>query len=152
MHSEMPQMLASSYASSTTTADLLGAAGLAQRRIPVGNAVNPNVAAMLQQLQPQKEPVQMANQTRVIRVYVADTDENLEVEKRLLYTGDEKLTDATDQELFYDVPINDLLSKHNEFRKTITDKKQSEKFGRDVKLEPIRIRDLKMTIVTIASF
>ena len=94
----------------------------------------------------------MANQTRIICVYVADTDDNIEVEKRLLYTGDEKLTDATDQELFYDVPINDLLTKHNEFRKTVTDKKQSEKFGRDVKLEPIRIRDLKMTIVTIASF
>ena len=94
----------------------------------------------------------MANQTRIICVYVADTDDNIEVEKRLLYTGDENLTDATDQELFYDVPINDLLTKHNEFRKTVTDKKQSEKVGRDVKLEPIRIRDLKMTIVTIASF
>ena len=94
----------------------------------------------------------MANQTRIIRVYVADTDENIALENRLLYTGTEKLTDATDQELFYDVPINELLSKHNEFRKTVTDKKQSEKFGRDVKLEPVRIRDLKMTIVTIASF
>lgn len=94
----------------------------------------------------------MSNQTRIVRIYVADTDENLDVEKRLLYSGDEKLTDATDQELFYDVPINELLTKHNEFRKTVIDKKQSEKFGREVKLEPIRIRDLKMTIVSIATF
>lgn len=149
MNSEMPQMLTSSYASSTTTADML--AGAVARRIqaPVGLPVNLAQAMGINQA---KEPLPMANQTRIIRIYVADTDENLDVEKRLLYSGEEKLTDATDQELFYDVPINDLLSKHNDFRKTVNDKKQSEKFGREVKLEPIRIRDLKMTIVTIASF
>lgn len=151
MQSEMPQMLSSSYASTTTTGyNFAGMARAAIMGAAHANAAFP--AAALNQLIKPKELAQMANQTRIVRIYVADTDENIDVDKRLLFSGDEKLTDATDQELFYDVPINDLLGKHNDYRKTVADKKQSEKFGREVKLEPIRIRDLKMTIVSIATF
>jgi hypothetical protein len=89
---------------------------------------------------------------RIVKVFIADPNENLPLEKRVLYTGDEKLTDLTDQELFFDVPIADILAKHNEVRKTTVDKKQAEKFGRDIFLEPARIRDLKMVVVDIAQF
>jgi hypothetical protein len=89
---------------------------------------------------------------RIVKVYIADPNENLPLDKRVLHSGEEKLTDLTDQELFFEVPINELLTKHNEFRKTVIDKKQAEKFGRDIYLEPARIRDLKMVVVNVAQF
>lgn len=92
------------------------------------------------------------NQMRIVKVYIADSDENLELEQRLLYSGEEKLTDFTDQELFFEVPINDILKKHNEVRSKTVDKKASEKFGRDIFLEPVRIRDLEMVVVEVAVF
>lgn len=89
---------------------------------------------------------------RIVKVFIADTDENIPLEKRVLYSGTEKLTDLTDQELFFEVPIANLLDAHNKMRATTIDKKQSDKFGRDIKLEPARIRDLKMVVVTVAQF
>lgn len=89
---------------------------------------------------------------RIVKVFIADSNENLALEKRVLYSGDEKLTDLTDQELFFDVPITDLLGKHNAVRAATIDKKAAEKFGRDIFLEPARIRDLKMVVVTVAQF
>ena len=90
--------------------------------------------------------------TRIVKVIIADTNDNLPLNKRVLYTGDEQLTDLTDQELFFEVPIAELLAKHNDTRKATVDKKASEKFGRDIFLEPVRIRDLKMVVVTVAQF
>lgn len=92
------------------------------------------------------------NQMRVVKVYIADDDDNIKLEQRLLYTGDEKLTDFTDQELFFEVPINDILKKHNDVRAKTVDKKASDKFGREIFLEPVRIRDLKMVVVEVAVF
>lgn len=92
------------------------------------------------------------NQMRVVKVYIADDDDNLKLEQRLLYTGEEKLTDFTDQELFFEVPINDILKKHNDVRAKTVDKKASDKFGREIFLEPVRIRDLKMVVVEVAVF
>ena len=89
---------------------------------------------------------------RIVKVFIADPDENIALDKRVLYTGEEKLTDLNDQELFFEVPIGDLLAKHNAVRAATIDKKQSDKFGRDIKLEPARIRDLKMVVVTVAQF
>lgn len=89
---------------------------------------------------------------RIVKVYIADPNEDLPLEKRILYSSEEKFTDLTDQELFFEAPINELLARHNEFRKTVIDKKQAEKFGRDIFLEPVRIRDLKMVVVQVAQF
>lgn len=89
---------------------------------------------------------------RIVKVFIADSNENLPLEKRVIYSGEEKLTDLTDQELFFEVPIADLLAKHNEVRAATVDKKQAEKFGRDIFLEPARIRDLKMVVVNVAAF
>ncbi len=146
---EMPKMLATSYVSNAVGLDTYG--GMAKK------FASSDLIKQLSQINHQTNPIdkkdqQMANTTRIVRIYIADTDENVPLEKRLMFSGDEKLTDATDQELFFDVPIAQILADHNSFRLSITDKAQSEKFGRDVKLEPIRIRDLKMTVVTIASF
>jgi hypothetical protein len=89
---------------------------------------------------------------RIVKVIIADIDENLPLDRRLLYTGDEQLTDLTDQELFYEVGITELLAEHNARRAKTFDKIATNKLNRDVMLEPIRIRDLKMVVVTVASF
>ncbi len=99
-----------------------------------------------------KEIDMAAASARIVKVFIADPNENLPLEKRVIFSGPEKLTDLTDQELFYEVSIGDLLIAHNEVRKATVDKSQAEKFGRDIHLEPARIRDLKMVVVTIAQF
>lgn len=101
-------------------------------------------------VQTQQEDV-MANKDtlRYVQVFIADVDENVPLDKRLLYKGDQKLTDLTDQELFFEIDLKDILSAHNAFRTTLHDKSVKE---RTEKLEPVRIRDLKMTVVTIADF
>lgn len=96
----------------------------------------------------------MPNQTnrRIVQVFIADPNENIPLEKSLLYQ-DEKpfLTDLTDQELFYEIDIKSVLDQHNAYRVTVKDKEAS---GKDnaVMLEKAKIRDLKMTVVTVASF
>jgi hypothetical protein len=100
----------------------------------------------------ESESTMPATTRRIIRVYIADKDENVPLEKSVLHTGKEELTDLTDQELYFGIPVKQLLDDHNTFRKTLRDKKASERAGKDVFLEPIKIRDLVMTVVTIASF
>jgi hypothetical protein len=89
---------------------------------------------------------------RIVRVYLADTDENVPLDKSLLYKSDEKLTDLNDQELYFEIPVKELLDKHNAVRVGIVDKKATQKIGKEVFLEPVKIRDLKMTVVNIATF
>jgi hypothetical protein len=159
MHQEMPSITASAYSSSAIdNRQFLGgvqALGL-DRRIraqaePFDQAFARLVPNPLAQVnQPKQEPAMSA--ARIVKVFIADSNDNLPLEKRVLYSGDERLTDLTDQELFFDVPIADLLAKHNEVRKATIDKTQAEKFGRDIFLEPARIRDLKMVVVTVAQF
>lgn len=89
---------------------------------------------------------------RIVKVFIADPDENLPLESRVIYQGEEKTTDLTDQELFFEIPIADILKKHNDLRQTITHKKASDRFNKEVFLDPVKVRDLKMVVVTIASF
>lgn len=114
---------------------------------------HPAVASTLdiEAIQPTPK-VQLMSSMRITKVFIADINDNLPLDKRVLYSGDEKLTDLTDQELFFEVPITDLLAKHNAVRAATVDKKQAEKFGRDIFLEPARIRDLRMVVVDVAKF
>lgn len=86
---------------------------------------------------------------RLVQVFIADPDENVPLEQSLLYSGDQKLTDATDQELFFEIDIKSILDKHNSSRVKIINKKVKE---RTEHLEPAKIRDLKMVVVNVASF
>lgn len=108
--------------------------------------VRPALGAQIQKEQP------IVSTARIVKVFIADPNDNLPLDKRVLHTGAEQLTDLTDQELFFEVPIAELLTKHNAVRAATVDKKQAEKFGRDIYLEPARIRDLKMVVVTVAQF
>lgn len=86
---------------------------------------------------------------RIVQVFIADINPNIPVEERLLYKGEPKFTDMTDQELFFELDIKELLAKHNEKRIKIIDKSVKD---RTQYLEPARVRDLKMATVTITAF
>jgi hypothetical protein len=97
--------------------------------------------------QPKKElPV-----SRIVRVFIADPNESIPIDKRVLHASGEMHTDLTDQELFFEANPAALLAKHNEYRVTVLDKKLTNP-QREIKLEPARIRDLKMVVVDVAVF
>lgn len=115
-------------------------------------AFKPFISALQQTPIKQEENADMSNR-RIVQVYIADPNENVPLEKSLLFQ-DEKphLTDLTDQELFFEIDIKNILEKHNEYRVTVKDKESSEGKNNDVLLEKAKIRDLKMTVVVIAQF
>ena len=86
---------------------------------------------------------------RLVKVLIVDPNDNIPLDQCVLYSGNEKLTDATDQELFFEVDLKDILAKHNEQRVKVRDKTVKE---RAEFLEPAKIRDLKMVVVTVATF
>lgn len=87
---------------------------------------------------------------RLVQVFIADPNENIPLESSLLYSGEQKFTDATDQELFFEIDINSILKKYNaDVRTKAVDKKVKD---RTEYLEPAKIRDLKMVVVKIAEF
>jgi len=121
------------------------------RRLIVGNEVhNAQVAAAFQDTampaKPKKEPKVTR---RLVQVFIADPDDNVPLDDSLLYSGQQKLTDATDQELFFEVDMKTILAIHNEKRAKLVNKKVKE---RTEYLEPAKIRDLRMVVVNVATF
>lgn len=86
---------------------------------------------------------------RIVQVFIADPDPNVPLDDSMLYQSHQKLTELDDQELFFEVPIKELLDQHNAKRAVIINKSIKD---REVNLEPLRIRDLKMVVVTVAQF
>lgn len=88
--------------------------------------------------------------TRIVRIFVLDPEENLPLEKRILHKSEEKLTELTDQELWMmEVPVKEIVETHNAYRITVENKKATEKAGKPVMLEPVKIRDLRMVVVEV---
>lgn len=154
----MPEILTSTYASNAVNwwggdigNDLIGGLqGRKHREPPKGIFDAIQHFQQANQIIDQITPMN-ANR-RIIQVFIADPDINVPLADALLFNGTQKLTDLTDQELFFEVTIADLLAKHNEKRAKWLDKDATKKAGKDVMLEPARIRDLKMTVVNIAAF
>jgi hypothetical protein len=121
---------------------------LQQRRLIAGNPAHNAQAGALFPATPSK-PKEKPVSRRLVQVFIADPDENLPLEQSLLYSGDQKLTDATDQELFFEIDMKSILEKHNAARVTFIDKKVKE---RTEHLEPVKIRDLRMVVVNVATF
>ena len=143
MNQNMPLMAASALASSTYSAgDFANAIG----RPVHGLAAVVPAQALNNALNIKDFP--MAPARRLVQVIIADPNENVSLEDCILFKGEEKVTDATDQELFFELDIKDLLEKHNEKRIKIIDKKVKE---RTEYLEPAKVRDLKMVVVTVAN-
>ena len=140
---EMPMMAASAYASNTINhSDMIQTLQRFQDNQVLRPTLPPN--------QPAKVNLPMAQtQRRLIQVFIADPDENVPLDQCLLYTGEQKLTDLTDQELFFEVDVKSILDAHNQKRIALVNKAVKE---RTEHLEPARVRDLKMTVVTIAQF
>jgi hypothetical protein len=110
----------------------------------------PFVQAIRELQAERQQEKQVAKSTRrLVKVIIIDTDENVPLTKCVLYSGDEKLTDATDQELFFEIDIKNILDKHNEYRVTLKDKSVKERVEN---LEPVKIRDLRMVVVNVATF
>lgn len=158
MNGDMPTMATSTY---TANAFALNAGGGLQNLTAIGggnvlgNTANLNAAKLHQMMQQnpvphqhQKQEPQMPSR-RLVQVFIADTDENIPLDKSLLFSGEQKFTDATDQELFFEIDIKSVLEKHNEERVKIVNKKVKE---RTEYLEPAKIRDLKMVVVNVATF
>jgi len=156
---DMPQITSSSYGSSSTApmglwpdSDLLEEAQAQWN--PYARAHNALPAVLnLPTPQPTTDAT-MPNTTprRLVQVFIADTDSNVPLESALLYKGEPQFTDSTDQELYFEIPVSALLGAHNEKRKGWLDKEATRKAGKDIFLEPAKIRDLKMVVVTIAAF
>jgi hypothetical protein len=152
---EMPE-ISSATAYITTTAET---GDHRERRIVLGNQQNMTghhvVEKVLGGLKQAAEEAEFFEEDedmsgkRLVRVFVVDPDEAIDIDKSLLYDSKEKMTDLDDQELFFEIEIKELLAKHNEYRGTVIDKDVKE---RTEHLEPIRIRELKMTVVTLAEF
>ncbi len=158
---ELPAMASLNYSSTTSTAaDLMANMAVRQQRVvdhdvqqlqrrvafqgAMATASTPVVIG-----EPKGEIEMSASTRRLVQVFIADTDENVPLTDCLLYSGDQKLTDLNDQELFFELDIKSIMDKHNEKRIKLINKTVKE---RTEYLEPVRIRDLKMTVVTIASF
>ena len=89
---------------------------------------------------------------RIAQVFIADTNENIALDKGLLYQGEPTFTDLTDEEMFFELDMKSMLEVHNAVRVATLDKRASKTSGRDVYLEPARIRDLNMVVLDIAVF
>lgn len=164
---ELPTMLSSTYQShvhdmgfaSAGEPDLLarnfnppGVMGALDGRRLVEQANNAIARQQAQQLIDQHQAKETKVTTRIVRVIIMDPNESIPLNDRVLFKGDEQLTDLTDQELFFEIDVAGALRSHNEKRARTLDKKASERSGKDVFLEPARIRDLKMVVVNVATF
>jgi hypothetical protein len=152
---DTPAIASSSYGSNTSVFALNAGGARPLGHVAMGNDIRALVANaqadrdmhnIVNQLQQEKLP--MASR-RLVKVVIVDPNENVPLDNCILYSGEEKLTDATDQELFFEIDIKGILDKHNEKRVTFIDKKVKE---RTENLEPAKIRDLKMVVVNVATF
>lgn len=141
MTDETPRMTTANYTYITDSTDSMGEALVRAARFA-------RSARTITFPKPEEEDL-AAPTKRLVRVIIADADDNIPVEDALLYSGHETFTDKTDQELFFDIPIGELLKAHNEKRVKIRDKDVRD---REEFLEPARIRDLDMVVLTIAAF
>jgi len=169
MNQELPMMHSTTYASTTTDGtelldinqsaiDTFATGGYVHvsgaRRTMMEPPSKPSISDLLidSTLEKMKKEKEMANQDnrRYVQVFLVDPDEKMPLEKAVLHKGEPMLTDLSDEELFFSIPVMELLKTHNSTRETTKDPEAS---GSKAKcLKPVRIKDLSMTVVTIASF
>lgn len=153
---EIPQITSSVYGTTTTglwPAALEPEAEASEKWAePLYRSARSIIAKAQQPTRQEQEQTMPSTTRRLVQVFIADTDSNVPLESALLYKGEPQFTDSTDQELYFEIPVSALLGAHNEKRKGWLDKDATRKAGKDIFLEPAKIRDLKMVVVTIAQF
>ena len=151
---DIPQITSSMYCSTSGSPCAVG--NLDMFRLDQGPLapVQFNWPQGYQNQETKKEIEIMADKTnrRIVQVFIADPNENVPLDKSVLYTGTQKLTDLNDTELFFEVPIAELLKAHNGARVKFVDREASKRAGKDILLDPVKIRELKMVVVTVAQF
>jgi hypothetical protein len=106
-----------------------------------------------QQKQQTNQTKSMGNANRrIVQVVIADPEPSVPLEHAVLFKSDERFTDLTDAELFFEVPMAETLKAFNEKRVKWLDKEASKRSGKDCYLEPVKIRDLRMVVVNVATF
>lgn len=105
--------------------------------------------AFQSQTQEQDQTMANVNKKRLVRVVLVDPNDNIPINRQVLYKGDETYTDQTDEELRYELNLKEILAKHNEYRVTVIDKTVKE---RTQHLEPARLRDLVFNVIIAAIF
>lgn len=90
-----------------------------------------------------------ASTRRFVQVMVIDPHPSVPLDQCVLFRGEPKMTDFDDNELYFELDIRGLLEKHNVTRVKLRDKAMKD---REQMLEPARVRDLRMCVVTIATF
>lgn len=151
---DTPSITSSCYAYSTIQPDSLWCGAISAQSDPFIQRMMehvPDFAALNRQKQ-QENQIMANTSRRIVQVFIADPNENVPLEQSVIYKGDQKLTDLTDAELFFEVPITELLKSHNEKRVKFLDKEATKRSGKDVVLDAVKIRDLKMVVVTVAQF
>ena len=164
MTGDLPNIAASSYTTNTLMGhQAMGLGTLGGGYVDLGSTAADRYVRHIHHQNPflyqadeyKPEEVSVANTQptkpvrRVVQVFIADPNENVPLEQSLLYQGEVKVTDLTDQELFFEIDIKTILTAYNEKRVKIINKKVKD---RTEYLEPVKIRDLKMVVVTVASF
>lgn len=163
---DMPQITSSLYGSSSTGWEAMGGGIIAPAAVWAGTSDNPEPEAirtpifdqLLRRERAKHEPSTtepMPNQAtarRLVQVFIADPDPNVPLKSALLYRGELTFTDSTDQELYFEVPVATLLAAHNVERAKWLDREASKRAGKDIFLEPARVRDPRMVVVNVASF
>jgi len=144
MMNELPSITSTSYGTANNT----GGVGAFLRTANAQGIQLPSFKENIQEARAKKEVKPMSTR-RLVRVLVVDPDAKIPTDIALLHDSGEVFTDKDDQELFFDVPIQQLLKDHNEKRLTIVDKEIKD---RTEYLEEARIRDLEMTVITVAEF
>jgi hypothetical protein len=84
---------------------------------------------------------------RIMEFYLIDLNESIPIEKSIIYHGERRVTDKTDEEIWIEIGVDEILKKYNEYRVTVVNKHLSENSGRDVYLEPIEFRDVIRRVV-----
>lgn len=158
MNSETPKITTSQYASNAINPFQNQGLGMQLGQVTFGGGAG----IWERQFQPQQFIEELNKKTtettmsnpnrRIVQVFIADTNDNVPLDQSVLFQGEQKLTDLTDTELFFEVPIAETLKAHNEKRVKWLDKEASKRAGKDVTLDPVKIRDLKMVVVTVAQF
>jgi hypothetical protein len=98
------------------------------------------------------KPLIKSMSKRLVRVFLVDPNASVPLESSMLFKCEEKLTDLTDQELFFEMPVQELLAQHNALRVTLVDKEASKRSNKEVLLEPAKIRDLTMTVLVLETW
>lgn len=146
MNQDMPEITSSSYTVTTTAGE--------QWNDPVrltgtGKDVFAGIEHKLKQAVEQDFTEENELSKRLVRVLIVDPDELVPVDQSLLHDSKEMLTELDDQELYFEIDIKGEMAAHNERRAKIRDPEVKD---REEFLEPVRVRDLRMMVVTIAEF